>query len=80
MSIELSHIKNGETVKVLKINESLLKVKLIEMGFVIDKNLKVLYRAPFGDPIAVQIDGYVLSLRKSEANLIFVERLKNNDL
>lgn len=53
--------------------ESSLKVKLMEMGLVVGKRLEILYRAPFGDPIAVDIDGYVLSLRKDEAQLIEVD-------
>jgi len=35
--------------------------------------VKVLFKAPFGDPIAVDVDGYVLSLRKSEADLVQIE-------
>ncbi len=69
----LSHIKNGESVVVRAILESSLKVKLMEMGLVVGKRLEILYRAPFGDPIAVDIDGYVLSLRKDEAQLIEVD-------
>ena len=69
----LSQIKNGESVVVRAILESSLKVKLMEMGLVEGKKLEILYRAPFGDPIAVDIDGYVLSLRKDEAKLIEVE-------
>ncbi len=69
----LSQIKNGESVVVRAILESSLKVKLMEMGLVEGKKLEILYRAPFGDPIAVDIDGYVLSLRKDEAQFIEVE-------
>ena len=69
----LSQVKNGESVVVRDILESSLKVKLMEMGLVEGKRLEILYRAPFGDPIAVDIDGYVLSLRKDEAQLIEVE-------
>ena len=69
----LSQVKNGESVVVRAILESSLKVKLMEMGLVVGKRLEILYRAPFGDPIAVDIDGYVLSLRRDEAQLIEVE-------
>lgn len=69
----LSQIKNGESAVVRAILESSLKVKLMEMGLVEGKKLEILYRAPFGDPIAVDIDGYVLSLRRDEAQLIEVE-------
>lgn len=43
------------------------------MGFCVGKELRVLYRAPFGDPMAIDIGGYVLSLRNEEAAQIEVE-------
>lgn len=73
MSQSLSKIKNGETVIVRQIKESSLKVKLMEMGLIEGKELRVLYRAPFGDPIAIDVEGYVLSLRNDEADLISVD-------
>ena len=42
------------------------------MGLVSGKKLKVLFRAPFGDPIAIDLGGSVLSLRLDEAKLITV--------
>ena len=50
-----------------------LSSKLLEMGFYEGKELEVLYKAPFGDPIAVRVGDYTLSMRKKEANLIEVE-------
>jgi ferrous iron transport protein A len=73
MAQHLSKIKNGETVIVRQIEESSLKVKLMEMGIVEGKELQVLYRAPFGDPMAIDVSGYVLSLRNDEASKISVE-------
>ena len=58
------------------IKASDLKVKLLEMGFSEGKELRVLYRAPFGDPMAIDIGGYVLSLRNEEAAQIEVESVK----
>lgn len=69
----LSEISNGDSVQVIEVLQSTLKVKLMEMGMIQGKALRVLYRAPFGDPIAIDVDGYVLSLRKDEAKLIEVE-------
>jgi len=43
------------------------------MGFSEGKEIRVLYRAPFGDPMAVDIGGYTLSLRNDEAEQIEVE-------
>lgn len=74
MKLPLSNISNGERVIVHEVLVSELKIKLMEMGLVPGKALTVLFRAPLGDPIAVDIDGYVLSLRNDEAALVLVEQ------
>jgi Fe2+ transport system protein FeoA len=76
MSKSLSSIIPGQLVKVSFIKDSALKPKLMEMGLVIGKELRVLFKAPFGDPIAIDVHGYVLSLRLDEARLIEVEDFK----
>lgn len=75
MSVSLRIIENGTRVVVREISVSALKVKLMEMGIMEGKELRVLYRAPFGDPMAIDLGGYVLSLRNDEAELIQVEIL-----
>jgi len=55
------------------IRESDLKPKLLEMGLYTGKTVTVLFKAPFGDPIAVDVDGYVLSMRLNEAALVLIE-------
>jgi ferrous iron transport protein A len=70
----LSSIKSGQRVSVVSIKDCALKPKLMEMGFVQGKELTILFRAPFGDPIAVDMNGYVLSLRLDEAALIDVNQ------
>ena len=72
MSKALSSIKPGQLVTVTSIQDSELKPKLMEMGFIAGKEVRVLFRAPFGDPIAIDVHGYVLSLRLDEAGLIQV--------
>lgn len=72
----LNSIANGTTVLVKSIKASDLKVKLLEMGFCEGKELRVLYRAPLGDPMAIDIGGYTLSLRNEEAEQIEVESIE----
>lgn len=76
MEQTLSEIANGASVVARSISTSALKVKLMEMGIIEGKVLTVLFRAPFGDPIAVDADGYILSLRLEEAALINVEPIQ----
>lgn len=71
--LSLSTIQNGETVVIRSVKDSSLKVKLMEMGLIVGKRMTVLFRAPLGDPIAYDVEGYILSLRIDEANQITVE-------
>lgn len=68
----LSDIANGEEVRVVSIASSVLRVKLLEMGMLEGQPVRVLFRAPLGDPMAVDVNGYMLSLRISEARLVEV--------
>ena len=63
----------GNLVYVQGVENGVLKPKLMEMGIVKGQPLYVLFKAPFGDPIAVDVNGYILSLRLDEARLINVE-------
>lgn len=66
-------VQQASTVK--QITDCELKPKLLEMGLYSGKTVKVLFKAPFGDPIAVDVDGYVLSMRLDEASLVELEEL-----
>jgi Fe2+ transport system protein FeoA len=72
-----SELKDGESAMICKVQFSELQTKLIEMGCFEGNRIKRLYVAPMGDPIAYDINGYILGLRKEEARLI---ELSNNEL
>ena len=71
----LNNLQPGEGGTVASVAESVLLAKLAEMGIYRGQHLHVLYRAPLGDPIAVQVGHYVLSLRTKEASLITMEHI-----
>lgn len=71
-AVRLTQAEKGIDVVVQFIEGDGLRSKLLELGITSGSTLRILYTAPFGDPIAVDIEGFVLSLRKSEANLIQV--------
>ncbi len=48
------------------------KAKLLAMGLTPGTEFTVIRRAPLGDPIEIQVRGFKLSLRKDEANALFV--------
>lgn len=62
-----------QPVIVQRVKPGALQSKLTEMGVYPGKTLEVLFKAPLGDPIAVDVEGYVLSLRLEEAAQIEVQ-------
>jgi ferrous iron transport protein A len=74
----LNICKIGEKLRVSSILPSEISSKLLEMGFYSGKEIEILYKAPFGDPIAIQVGDYVLSMRKNEAQYIEVIKSVNN--
>ena len=79
MAQALSEIKKGTVVRITGIIDSPIKPKLLEMGLITGKIITVLFKAPFGDPIAIDVNGYVLSLRLDEAQVVQVEPIKETD-
>ncbi|WP_195984794.1 ferrous iron transport protein A [Clostridium sp. D33t1_170424_F3] len=67
----LKDVKCGQTVSVTRLNGAgPLKRRIMDMG--ITKGTQILVRkvAPLGDPVEVNVRGYELSIRKSEAENI----------
>lgn len=71
----LDQLKAGETGIVVAIHgQGAVKRRLMDMG--LTRNVKIVIRklAPLGDPIELTVRGYELTLRKSEAELILIQR------
>ena len=49
--------------------------RIVEMGVTPGEEIEVIRYAPLGDPIEIRVRGYLLSLRKAEAERIKVARL-----
>lgn len=46
--------------------------RLMEMGLLVGTKIELVRFAPLGDPVEIKVRGYNLTLRKQEANQIFV--------
>ena len=49
--------------------------RLLEMGLLVGTTVELVRFAPLGDPVEIKVRGYHLTLRKHEADLIFVQPL-----
>ena len=70
---KLSDLKPGQKGTVVRIKSyGSLRRRIIDMGITPNAVIIMKKEAPFGDPIEINIRGYELSIRKSEANQIIV--------
>jgi ferrous iron transport protein A len=68
---KLNQLARGESAVVSHVTgEGAISRRLLEMGVIPGVLVTVLRFAPWGDPMVVDLDGYHLSLRKSEAELV----------
>lgn len=65
----------GETAVITAVGgEGALRQHLLDMGVIPGSFAKVIKFAPMGDPVEIQIHGYLLTLRLQDANRIEVEK------
>lgn len=66
-------IRLNESAEILSLETCEIGQRLGEMGFRPGKSIELVVSAPFGDPLAFQIDNTIIALRKNEAKLIRVK-------
>lgn len=69
----LSEIPVGVTVIIKDFEQDEIFLKLMEMGFIPGEKVMIQQVAPLGDPIAIEVAGYQISLRLNEAAKVIVE-------
>lgn len=77
MEISLDNLKPNEKGIVISIGgKGAIRRRLIDMGITPGANVIMRKAAPFGDPLEINIRGYSLSIRKSEAGQVIVDKTK----
>ncbi len=71
----LGDAKVGSTVIVKKIEgDSAYKRRIMDMGITKGSELYIRKVAPLGDPVEITVRGYELSVRKSDAQCVEIEK------
>ncbi|HHF2854299.1 TPA: ferrous iron transport protein A [Vibrio diabolicus] len=75
--MKLSEISPGDTVTIRLLDglSSDIRKKLMVMGLLPNTEVKVIRRAPMGDPLQVEVRGVSVALRETIAQKIEVERV-----
>jgi ferrous iron transport protein A len=71
--LRLSELKIGHKAVITGFANDHTSVQLMEMGCIPGEVVTLISKAPLGDPMAVMVSGYKLSIRGSEAIYIYVD-------
>ena len=71
----LVDLEIGQTGRVVDVRttDPELALHILEIGLTKDASVRYLRAAPLGDPIQIEVDGFLLSLRKNEAESVLIE-------
>lgn len=69
----LDTLKIGQSAVIQEFKDRFLSLRLIEMGCLPGETVKLSTIAPLGDPIAIEVSGYLLSLRKQDAATVVIK-------
>lgn len=80
MENTLNTFSPGEKGKVIKITaDGSAKRRLYDMGITPGVEIVMRKSAPMGDPIEITVRGYELSIRKTQAETIFITKEEKSD-
>ncbi len=75
--MNLAELTNGQEGVIVKVKgHGAFRKRIIEMGFIRGKKVKVIKNAPLKDPIEYQVIDYMVSLRRNEARMIEIVTLE----
>jgi ferrous iron transport protein A len=68
VSVSLDDVAVGTTVRVQDVaGGDAVAIRLLEMGVTPGVEIRLVGKAPFGDPLELELRGYRLSIRRQEA-------------
>lgn len=78
----LDTLEIGQSAKVTRLTgeNSSLKRRIMDMGITKGVVIKVVKKAPLGDPVLLELRGYNLSIRAADLKHIEVEVLENKQI
>lgn len=73
--MKMSDLKAGDKAVITAVHaQGEVAQRLLDMGLIKGTSFKVLRKAPLGDPLEIQLKGFLLALRLKEAGCVDVEK------
>ena len=74
--LNLTDINPGEVAQIVGFSdEAKMTSRLVEMGLIPGVSLRMVKAAPFNGPVEVKVREYYVSIRRTDAQQIFVKKL-----
>ncbi|MBN2445258.1 MAG: ferrous iron transport protein A [Phycisphaerae bacterium] len=70
--MSLASVPNRRCVRITGVRHGGMSCRLMEMGLITGAEVRVLRRAPLGDPLQIRVGDCELAVRASDADLIDV--------
>lgn len=74
----ITELRKGDKGIISEIEDSSVKQRLIEMGLIPGTPFTISSVSPFGDPIAIRLKDFAISLRLSDASKIIVSEVNKD--
>lgn len=76
----LAEAKVGDTYEIVSVNgEGFIRRRILDLGLTVCSKVKVVAVAPLGDPIDIEVKGFNLSIRRSEASAVKVRPVREEN-
>jgi len=75
MKTTIANLNVGERGRIEQIAVESIPLKLLEMGCLPGKEVKLIQIAPFSDPLYIKVNGSYLAIRKEVASKISITKL-----
>jgi ferrous iron transport protein A len=78
-TLPLNQLRPGQKATIVRVGGAgAARRRYLEMGFIRGEQIIVKRIAPLGDPVEYTLKGYHISLRKADAELIWVQMVNGN--
>ncbi|HAR19189.1 MAG TPA: ferrous iron transport protein A [Cytophagales bacterium] len=73
--MNLAQLHLGQEAIIQRIDNQEVYLKLLDLGCFPGEKIKMAFIAPLGDPMAIQVAGSTISIRKVDAETVLIKRI-----
>lgn len=76
-NIQLSDLPKGSSARIMEVDTAEVQMALVRLGITPGDTCVLASKAPFGDPLAIAVNGTKIAIRKRDAAHVWVSPIKH---